>query len=207
MNTSKYSRRKFLNAASAVASTQLVGPFITTDAEASPSPRSKQANDEYALAPGIIYLNTGTLGPCRRDTMEASRRMWEELELLPLKFYGRWGAESLAEKTRTTAAAFLGCDTNEIMITSSTTAGMNAIAQGLRLKPGDRILTTDQEHGGGILCWNYYQKYYGVVIDVISIPPGENDVELVLNKISDSITRDTRLISISHVTSSTALRL
>jgi selenocysteine lyase/cysteine desulfurase len=207
MNTSKYSRRKFLNAASAVASTQLVGPFITTDAEASPSPRSKQANDEYALAPGIIYLNTGTLGPCRRDTMEASRRMWEELELLPLKFYGRWGAESLAEKTRTTAAAFLGCDTNEIMITSSTTAGMNAIAQGLRLKPGDRILTTDQEHGGGILCWNYYQKYQGVIVDTINIPPGENNADIVLNKISDAITKDTKLISVSHIFSSTGLRL
>ncbi len=208
MSTSNYSRRQFLGAASAgAAGGLLVNPFAAAHAATNPPTPITASNLEYALEPGVVYLNTGTLGPCRRDTMEATKKRWEELESLPLKFYGKWGAESLAEKTRATAAAFLGCDVHEMMITASTTAGMNAIAQGLRLKAGDRIITTDQEHGGGILCWNYYQKYCGVAIDTISIPPGENDVELVLNKISDSITKDTRLISISHVTSSTGLRL
>jgi selenocysteine lyase/cysteine desulfurase len=203
MNTS---RRKFLGAASAGAGL-LINPFAATDVAASRLTFKAKASNEYALDPEVIYLNTGTLGPCRRDTIEASTKMWEELEQLPLKFYGRWGAESLAEKTRTLAASFLNCSTSEIMITSSTTSGMNAIAQGLRLKPGDRIITTDQEHGGGVLCWNYYQKYHGVMVDTISIPPGENNADLILNRISDAITRDTKAISISHVLSSTGLRI
>jgi selenocysteine lyase/cysteine desulfurase len=204
MNTS---RRKFLGAASTGAASLLINPFVAVEATASRSTSIPNAINEYALDPDVIYLNTGTLGPCRRDTMEASKKMWEELEQLPLKFYGRWGAESLAEKTRTIAASFLNCATSEIMITSSTTSGMNAIAQGLRLKPGDRIITTDQEHGGGVLCWNYYQKYHGVIIDTISIPPGENNPELILNRINDTITKETKLISISHVLSSTGLRV
>ena len=84
---------------------------------------------------------------------------------------------------------------------------MNAIAQGLRLNAGDHILSTDQEHGGGILCWEYLAKYHGVVLDKISIPPGENNAEQILNRISDTITSKTRLISISHVFSSTGLRV
>src|SRR5882724_11837913 len=159
MNISNYSRRKFLGAASiGVAGSLVANPL---------SAHTIDTTNEYFLEPGMIYLNTGTLGPCRRDTMEATRKFWEELESIPLKFYGRWGAESLAQKTRITASEFLGCYVNEIMITSSTTSGMNAIAQGLRLKAGDRIITTDQEHGGGLLCWNYFAKYYGVAIDTI----------------------------------------
>ena len=164
-------------------------------------------NSEYLFEPGLIYLNTGTLGPCRRETIDATKKFWEELETLPVKFYGKFGAEELAEKTRITAARFLGCDISEIVITNSTTNGMNAIAQGSRLKAGDRILTTDQEHGGGLLCWEYYKKYHGVALDIITIPPGENDAAAILNRINDSITQQTRLISISHIFSSTGLRM
>lgn len=200
MKTSNYGRRKFLGAASLGAGGVLVNQFASADALPAPG-------GEFLLEPGLVYLNTGTLGPCRRDTVEATTKYWEELESIPLKFYGRWGAESLAEKTRMTAANFLGCNVNEMMITSSTTSGMNAIAQGLRLKAGDRILTTDQEHGGGIYCWNYYQKYHGMIVDTIAIAPGEQDADVILNKISDAITNDTKVISVSHVLSSTGLRM
>jgi selenocysteine lyase/cysteine desulfurase len=206
MKQPNFSRRKFISAATVGA---VAGSFsypFTSDAAANPS-RPEAGSTDYAFEPGLIYLNTGTIGPCRRETMEASKSAWEELESLPLKFYGRWGAESLAEKTRTTAAAFLGCNVNEIMITSSTTAGMNAIAQGLRLKAGDRVITTDQEHGGGILCWNYYQKYHGVNVDVINIKPDDDNTDLIIKSIRDAITANTKVISVSHVLSSTGLRL
>jgi selenocysteine lyase/cysteine desulfurase len=205
MNAPKHTRRKFLNTASVgAAGSLLIAPFV---AEGGQLFDHSLPNSEYALDQNITYLNTGTLGPCRRDTIEASAKMWQELESLPLKFYGRWGAESLAEKTRTIAAAFLGCELNEMMMTSSTTSGMNAIAQGLRLNAGDRIITTDQEHGGGVLCWEYYQKYHGVILDIIKIPPGENDVDLILEKINDAITTKTRAVSISHILSSTGMRI
>jgi selenocysteine lyase/cysteine desulfurase len=130
-----------------------------------------------------------------------------ELEQLPVKFYGKWGAEPYAERTRKIAADFLGCAFDEIVMTRSTTDGMNAIAQGLRLKAGDSIITTDQEHHGGLSCWHYFEKYYGVAVDSIAIPPGENDTEQIVQQISEKITATTRLISISHIFSSTGLRL
>jgi len=167
----------------------------------------QEPGNEYFFADGLTYLNTGTLGPCRKETIEESKKVWEELESLPLKFYGKFGAESLAEKTRTVGARFLGCSVDEMLITTSTTNGMNAIAQGLRLKAGDRILITDQEHGGGMLCWNYFAKYYGVNIDTIIIPPGENNGDAIVNRIKQKIRKETKLISISHIFSSTGLRV
>ena len=101
-------------------------------------------SSEYLFTDGISYMNCGTIGPCRRETIDDSLKAWQELESQPVKFYGIQGAEALAEKTRTIAARFLGCDLSEVVITTSTTSGMNAVAQGLRLTAGDRILITDQ---------------------------------------------------------------
>ena len=162
---------------------------------------------EYLLAEGLTYLNTGTLGPCRRATLEETLKRWEELESNPVSFYGKLGAEALAERTRTVAAKFLGCTSGEIAVTGSTTTGMNAIAQGLRLKPGARILTTNHEHGGGLLCWKYFEKYYGAVIDTVSLAPEEHDTETILSRIRSAIRKETKLITVSHVFSSTGLRM
>ena len=162
---------------------------------------------DYLLAEGLTYLNTGTLGPCRRATINETLKRWEALESMPVSFYGRFGSESLAERTRTVAANFLGCDLGEVVVTTSTTSGMNAVAQGLRLKPGDRILTTNHEHGGGLLGWKYFEKYDGAVIDTVSLAPDEHDTETILARIRSGIRKETKLISVSHVFSSTGLRM
>jgi selenocysteine lyase/cysteine desulfurase len=175
--------------------------------DAASTATAENLKSEYLFADGITYLNTGTLGPCRRDTIEASTKAWEELETLPLKFYPSLGAKELAEKTRTTAAKFLGCDLSEVMITTSTTNGMNAVAQGLRLKAGDRVLVSDQEHGGGLFCWKYLEKYHGVKLDTVPIPQDEHNADAILDRFKKGITKKTKLISVSHVFSSTGLRM
>jgi len=211
MRSSKHTRRGFLTAVTAGAAGGILvdtaARFSAPNAHAASSLSGPASKGEYLFAEGITYLNTGTLGPCRRETIQESLRVWEELESLPVKFYGKFGAEELAEKTRTIAARFLGCDLNEILITNSTTSGMNAIAQGLRLNAGDRILTTDQEHGGGLLCWKYLEKYHGVKLDTVAIPRGENDAEAIFNRIKKGVGEKTKLISVSHVFSSTGLRM
>jgi selenocysteine lyase/cysteine desulfurase len=165
------------------------------------------AKGEYLLAEGLTYLNTGTLGPCRRATLTETLKRWEELESMPVSFYGKLGAEPLAERTRSAAAKFLGCDVGEMVVTGSTTTGMNAVAQGLRLKPGDRILTTNHEHGGGLLCWKYFEKYYGAIIDTVSVAPEEHDTQAILARIRSGMRKETKLITVSHVFSSTGLRM
>ncbi|HEX6180569.1 MAG TPA: aminotransferase class V-fold PLP-dependent enzyme, partial [Chitinophagaceae bacterium] len=209
MKSDKFTRKKFFATIGTGAGGILLNtmfPFSSAHAKTNSYFPTELPND-YLFADGLTYLNTGTLGPCSKTTIKESLKVWEELESFPVKFYGKSGAEEFAEKTRSVAARFLGCDISEMMITSSTTSGMNAIAQGLRLKPGDRILTTSQEHGGGLLCWNYFAKYYGVIVDKINIPPNEHNAELILKKVKEGLNKKTKLISISHVFSSNGLRV
>ena len=207
MTSSVHNRRAFLGAVTASAAGGLLAKTaFASELEGSNALLPATAG-EYLFADGLTYLNTGTIGPCRRETIEASMSAWEELESLPMKFYGIQGAEALAEKTRTVAARFLGCDVGEVVITSSTTSGMNAIAQGLRLSAGDRILLSDQEHSGGLHCWKYFEKYYGAKIDSVAIPRGEFNAAAILDKFKKAIDKRTKLISVSHVFSSTGLRM
>ena len=139
MTSSKHNRRTFLS----IATTAAGGGLLARTAYSSSASVHEEnlfggSASEYLFADGLTYLNSGTIGPCRRETIEASLTAWKGLETLPVKSYGIQGAEALAEKTRMTAAKFLGCDLSEIAITTSTTNGMNAIAQGMRLKAGDR---------------------------------------------------------------------
>ncbi len=208
MKSEKYNRKNFLTTIASTTGGVLFNTMLPVSSAAqNQSFFTEGSESEYLFSEGLTYLNTGTLGPCRRETIEESLKMWKELESLPPKFYGKFGADVLAEKTRNLAARFLGCTLDEILITNSTTSGMNAIAQGLRLKAGDRILTTNQEHGGGLLCWNYFAKYYSVIIDKINIPPDENDAALILKRVKDNLRKKTKLISVSHIFSSTGLRM
>jgi len=205
---SKQSRRTFLVTAASGAAVGLLAKTVYPSALPDESfDRLRPEANEYLFANGVTYLNTGTLGPCRRETIEESLKKWEFLESLPTKFYGLMDAKPLAEKTRATAAKFLGCDISEIAITTSTTNGMNAIAQGLRLNRGDRVLATDPEHGGGLHCWEYYQKYFGVEVDKVAIPRGEFDSASILKRVEQAIRKETKLITVSHVFSSTGLRM
>jgi selenocysteine lyase/cysteine desulfurase len=203
MASTEINRRNFLTVIGALAAGSITPAFGNLT---SPDEPLYDGGNEYLFTPGLIYMNTGTIGPCTKKTVEETTALWKQLESLPLQFYPKF-APALAERTRTIAASFFGCDLDEIMITKSTTEGMNAVAQGLRLLPGDRIITTNQEHDGGLNGWNYFAKYYGVIIDTIRIPFDENDHGKILERISKAITPRTKLISISHVFSSTGLRL
>lgn len=162
--------------------------------------------DDFSFAPGLIYLQTGSLGPTPRPVMERAMAAWKRLELNPtLVGYGEH--EQVMEAVRAQAAAFIGCKTEELALTKCTTEGMNWTAQGLTLGAGDRILTTDQEHPGGRVCWDYVGRRYGVALDIVAIPPDEHDAHAVVDRMAKAITPRTRVLSFSHVLSSTGLRM
>ena len=204
MKSIVHNRRAFIGALTAgglLAKTTFPSPLVDS------RDTLLNAAGEYLFADGITYLNTGTIGPCRRETIDASLKAWSDLESMPVKFYGGFGAEALAEKTRIAGARFLGCELDEIVITSSTTSGMNAVAQGLRLSSGDRVLISDQEHSGGLHCWKYFEKYFGVKIDTVLIPRGEFSGAAIVEKFKNTIDKKTKVVSVSHVFSSTGLRM
>ena len=181
-------------------------------AHPAPPPRPGSARrglapaDDFLFDPALTYLQTGSLGPTPRPVIDHTIDIWKRLESDPTVFgYGE--LEQGMETVRGKAAALLGCTLEQVVMTNCTTEGMNWVAQGLTLAAGDRILTTDQEHPGGRVGWDFVAKRYGAAIDVVAIPPGENDARAIVERFEKALTPRTVALSFSHVLSSTGLRM
>jgi len=161
---------------------------------------------DVLLAPGLAYLQTGSAGPSPKPVVDRTLAAWMELEKNPVHQGYQIQLPAL-EQVRDKAAAILRCTHDEIILTRGTIDGMNAVAVGLDLGPGDRVLTTDQEHGGGHNCWKYLARRRGIVLDQVPIPLGENDAPAIVDRFRKAITPKTRVLSFAHVLYTTGLRM
>ncbi len=83
---------------------------------------------------------------------------------------------------------------------------MNFIANGLTLDAGDEVVTTDQEHPGGICPWQLQAARRGIVVKQVPLaPPIEPDE--VVRRFQEAITPKTRVLMASHITSGRGLLL
>ena len=82
----------------------------------------------------------------------------------------------------------LGCDASEVALTGSTTDGVNTVLGGLDLRPGDEILTTDEEHPGLLAPLARARRRHGVTSAWCRSPSSPGAVSAA-----------TRLIACSHV--------
>ena len=201
------SRRRFLAglAAAPVAGLAHAGVAGPARTASTPLPLS-----EYLLEPGRIHLNTASLGATPRAVLDRVVQAWHALESEPVRMAYRADGDTVlaaAEQVRALAAGFIGCAPDELLITRCTTDGMNTLAQAIEWRPGDRVLTTDQEHHGGQMGWVYQAQRRGVAIDTLPIAPEESDPAAIVARFAAAITPATRVISVSHVITSTGLRM
>jgi selenocysteine lyase/cysteine desulfurase len=163
---------------------------------------------DYGFAPGLTYLNTASLGPTPRAIRAVMDAAWDELEQDPVyEAFGDGPLHLRCDAARADVASFLGCATEELLITRSTTDAMNTLAAGMRLDAGDRVLTTDQEHEGATFCWTNLARRRGVVVDTIPISPTDQDPQAILDRFARAIRPDTRAVSVSQVISATGHRM
>jgi selenocysteine lyase/cysteine desulfurase len=167
-----------------------------------------RVRQEFLLKPGLVHLNTGTLGATPRVVIDAVAAWMYQVEGDPASnVFGPLG--SRMEAVRAKAAGFLGADRDEIVLTDNTTTGMNAVAQGAGrwLRPGDEILTTNHEHPGGSLCWEYLAQHQGAKIVTIPMPAAAKDKTQILQLVQEHLSPRTRICSLSHIETITGLQM
>lgn len=172
----------------------------------SPAAHWRRVRDEFNYTPDLIHLNCGTIGATPRPIIEALCNLLHELESSPYHhaFEGT-GLYGQVEAVRDKAAAFLGVTKDEIALTQNTTEGMNGVATGIRFQPGDEVLTTNHEHGGGMMGWQYQAKNQGVRIVQLKIPPPALSADQVVQLVADHLTQRTRVCFFSHVETITGM--
>ena len=144
---------------------------------------------EFPVLERMAYLNAGTDGPVPRRAAEAAAaRTGEEL------WRGRSGKSHFAgllELTgtlRARLASLIGCDAGELALTRSTTDGVNTVLSGLDLRPGDEVLTSDEEHPGVLAPLAAAVRRRGIRVRVVPFP-----------EIAGEVGAHTKLVACSHV--------
>jgi isopenicillin-N epimerase len=160
--------------------------------------------DLFLLRPDVVFLNHGSFGACPRPVFEDYRAWQLELERQPVDFLGRRLA-GLMREARQVLANFVGADADDLVYVPNATTGLNLVARSLPLKPGDEVLATDHEYGALDRTWRFICAKRGARYIRQSVPTPITSVQQVVDAIWSGVTDRTRVLSVSHITSSTAL--
>jgi isopenicillin-N epimerase len=113
----------------------------------------------------------------------------------------------LIRESRSALGEYLNADPDDLVCIANATHGVNIIAHSLQLQPRDEVLTTDHEYGACDYTWDFVCRKTGARYLHRSIPlPVHSEAEIV-ERFWQGVTPNTKVIYLSHITSSTALRM
>jgi len=167
---------------------------------------------QFTIPTNEAFFNTATLGSSPRAVQEAViasiQHVCRDIADWDYKadhenfFTGYYPEMSYRDK----AATVLNCTGRDVALTQNATFGMNFIANGLDLRPGDEVVVTDQAHPGGRKGYDLRAKRDGIVVKQVIVPEPPQSPEQLVQLYLDATTPRTRVWAIPHISSSRAIR-
>ncbi|MCH8830426.1 MAG: aminotransferase class V-fold PLP-dependent enzyme, partial [Planctomycetes bacterium] len=161
---------------------------------------------EWDLQPGVTYLNHGSFGPSPRCVIECREEWSRRLERQPMDFFVREMEEHL-DRAVSALAEFVGAAASNLVYCDNATVGMNVVAASVLLQPGDEVAVTDHEYGAVSRLWKRACRLRGAKVVTQKLPFPLETTESIVDAVMAGVTKRTRLIVVSHVTSPTAVIL
>jgi isopenicillin-N epimerase len=184
------------------------GTAFMPDAQADDAAVFSAAREHFLIPAGVAYCNTGTLGASPREVVDALtsgiRRLETDLASWP---YEQPDGEPLTGyqkllELRKAVGGFVNASSAEIALTQNATMGMIFLANGLDLAVGDEVVSTDQEHGGGISPWRLLAKRRGIVVRELPLETAfAGGPEAIVQHFESAMTPRTKVVMFSHITS------
>jgi isopenicillin-N epimerase len=161
---------------------------------------------QFMLDRDSVFFNPGTVGAMPRVVVE---RMTSHLEGLATHV-ASWAYKDDNKEQyisgynnllpiRRKVAQLLNCSPGEIAMTDNVTNGMSYLANGLDLAPGDEVLTSNQEHGGGKSCWILLEKRKGITYRELELPKPIHNKQEVIDLVVNAFSEKTRVLMLSHM--------
>jgi selenocysteine lyase/cysteine desulfurase len=147
-----------------------------------------------------VYINScsqGALSDAVRDAYSRYLEDWDERGA-PWDYWVEKG-----EEARRAFAGVINADPEEVAVTASVSAGVSAIASGLRFAGRSKVVLTDLEFPTIGQIW-HAQKLRGA--RVVHVQP-DADGTIPLDRFAEAIDGDTLLVAITHVSYRTGAML
>jgi isopenicillin-N epimerase len=158
----------------------------------------------WNLPEDVAYLNHGSFGPSPIVVQESYERWTRQLEQQPMNFFIR-EMEPALEESLSVLADFVGTSRGNLIFVDNATFGMNIVAASTRLDTDDEVLINDHEYGAVTRLWRRTCQQAGARLVTSKLPSPFTDPSSIVEQLFAGVTRRTKLIVVSHVTSPTAL--
>ena len=167
---------------------------------------------QFLIPRDEAFFNTGTLGSSPRVVLDAVVEHMTHVD----RDIAHWDYKPDHENyftgyypelgVRTKIARLINAAAEEIALTQNATFGMNFLANGLDLGPGDEIVIDEGAHPGGRCGWELRSKRYGAYVKYVRVPVPPKDPAQLIELYENATTPQTRVWAIPHLTSGTAVR-
>ncbi len=114
---------------------------------------------------GLIHLNNAGLAPSSREAQTQVVYWMERFRSEGMHCNDAYLAA--VDGARVQLAEFLNCDAGEIAFFQSTAGGISQIAFGMKLSPGDEVLTWDEEYPSNLYPWKAACDRVGATLKLV----------------------------------------
>jgi selenocysteine lyase/cysteine desulfurase len=152
----------------------------------------RRLRDEMPVAAKWAYLDHAAVAPITRSAATAMRRWLEQAVGEGDTVWPEWSRQVF--ETRRLAAELIGAELDEIALVPNTTAGINLVAEGLDWRPGDNVVTLDEEFPSNLYPWMHLRDS-GVETRLVPTRDGRVDYK----QLDDRCDQRTRVITVSWV--------
>ncbi len=156
----------------------------------------------FTVDRNMINLNNGGVSPAPKTVMDTEIRYLEVENMNPS--YYMWNVlDPGVETVRRRLAQMFGVDTEEIAITRNASEANEIIQLGMKLNPGDEVITTNQDYPRMITTWQQRERRDGIVLKQLKFPVPPPSMAYLTKMFEDAITPKTKVIHICHITNRT----
>ena len=162
----------------------------------------REIQQAFTLDRTIVNLNNGGCCPSPRVVHEAFKRYLDESNQAPV--YHMWQIlEPNIETVRRRLASSFGCSADEIAITRNASEALQIAQLGIDLKPGDEVVTTNQDYGRMLDTWDARVRRHGITVKKISFPVPPPSMDDLADRLISAIGPKTRVLHFCHITNLT----
>jgi selenocysteine lyase/cysteine desulfurase len=155
----------------------------------------------FKLDRTLINLNNGFTCPCPRVVLESVWRYMEMINMLPVHYQGM--VANNIQTIRLRMAAEFGCDPEEMALTRGASESLQIAQNGIDLKAGDEVITTEQDYPRMLTTWDQRMRREGIKVTRLQFPVPATQDDLY-ERFEKAITPRTKVFHFCHITNLTA---
>jgi len=161
-----------------------------------------EIRNAFTVDRNVINLNNGYASPAPLVVQDAMRRYLDYSNMGPLHTMINI-LEKQVEEVRRRVAKVAGCDPEEIALTRNASESLENAQYGIDLKPGDEVLTTNQDYPRMLTTFRQRERREGIVLKMISFPVPPPSMDDLYQRFERAVTPKTKLILLCHITNRT----